>query len=50
MDADARLEGQIMVRELVKRMPRFEIDEAAGEWTISEFQIGWAKLPVRIAA
>jgi cytochrome P450 len=46
----ARLEGQIMIRELVKRMPRFEIDETAGEWTISEFQIGWAKLPVRIAA
>ena len=28
----------------------FEIDETAGEWSISEFQIGWVKLPVRIAA
>lgn len=43
----ARLEVQIMIRELLKRMPRFSIDEAAGEWAISEFQIGWTRLPLR---
>lgn len=45
----ARLEIQIMVRELLKRLPRFTIDEDAGEWATSEFQIGWTRLPVRLA-
>jgi cytochrome P450 len=44
----ARLEGQIMLREFLAAFPKFEIDEAAGSWAVSEFQIGWTKLPVRI--
>jgi cytochrome P450 len=46
----ARLEGQIMIRELLRRMPRFDVDEAAGFWSTSEFQVGWTSLPVRLAA
>lgn len=45
----ARLELQLMVRELLKRMPDFVIDEAAGQWAVSEFQIGWNHLPARRA-
>lgn len=44
----ARLEIQIMVRELLKRMPRYAINEQAGEWSVSEFQIGWTQLPIRV--
>jgi cytochrome P450 len=45
----ARLEIQIMVREFLRRMPRYRFDEA-GEWATSEFQIGWTRLPVTAAA
>ena len=46
----ARLEGQVMLREFLRAAPKFEIDEAAGHWAVSEFQIGWTQLPVRITA
>lgn len=46
----ARLETQIMIRELLKRLPRFTVEEAEGEWAVSEFQVGWTRLPVKIAA
>jgi cytochrome P450 len=46
----ARLEGQIMLREFLAAVPKFEIDEAAGNWAVSEFQIGWTRLPVRLTA
>lgn len=45
----ARLELQVMVRTLLARLPRFIVDEAAGHWIESEFQIGWARLPIRQA-
>jgi cytochrome P450 len=44
----ARLEGQIMLREFLAAVPKFEIDEAGGNWAVSEFQIGWTRLGVRI--
>jgi len=44
----ARLEGQIMLREFLAAVPRFEIDEAAGNWAVSEFQIGWTRLGARV--
>jgi cytochrome P450 len=44
----ARLEGQIMLREFLATFPNFEIDEQGGSWAVSEFQIGWTRLPVRI--
>lgn len=43
----ARLEGQIMLRELLPALDRFTIHPEEGEWPISEFQIGWTKLPIR---
>ena len=46
----ARLEGQLMLREFLKAFPRFEIDAAAGRKEVSEFQVGWTSLPVRILA
>jgi cytochrome P450 len=45
----ARLEGQVMLREFLANFPKFEIYEQAGAWAVSEFQIGWTKLPVRIS-
>ncbi len=44
----ARLEGQIMVRELLSAAPRFTLEPEAGDWAVSEFQVGWTKLPIRI--
>lgn len=43
----ARLEGQIMLRELLPALDRFTIHPEEGEWPVSEFQIGWTKLPIR---
>jgi cytochrome P450 len=43
----ARLEGQIMLRELLPALDRFSIHPEEGEWPVSEFQIGWTKLPIR---
>jgi cytochrome P450 len=44
----ARLEGQIMVRELLSRVRRFSIEPEAGQWPVSEFQVGWTSLPIQI--
>ena len=44
----ARLEGQIMLREFLSAVDEFTIEPEAGDWSISEFQVGWVKLPVRI--
>jgi len=44
----ARLEGQVMLREFLANFPKFEIDEGAGTWATSEFQVGWTRLPVRV--
>ena len=43
----ARLEGQVMLRELLPALDRFTIHPEEGEWPVSEFQIGWTKLPIR---
>ena len=42
----ARLELQILVRELLAVAGDYEIDVDGGEWAISEFQIGWTRLPI----
>ena len=42
----ARLEGRLIVEELLRRFPDYAIDEAAGERAVSEFQIGWVRLPI----
>lgn len=42
----ARLEARIMVEELLKRVPGYELDMDNAKKSISEFQIGWTKLPL----
>ena len=46
----ARLEARLIVEELLRRFPDYEIDEAAGQLSVSEFQIGWVKLPIIVHA
>lgn len=45
----ARLELQIMLREFLAAVDDFTIEPEGGDWAISEFQVGWVKLPVRIS-
>ena len=43
----ARLEGQIMIRELLASVGEYTVHPDEGEWPVSEFQIGWVHLPIR---
>ncbi len=42
----ARLEGRIMVEEVLRRIPDYEIDEANARRVISDFQLGWMEVPL----
>ncbi len=42
----ARLEGRIMVEEVLRRIPNYEIDEANTRRVISDFQLGWMQVPL----
>jgi cytochrome P450 len=42
----ARLEGVVMLRELLARYPRYEVDDAALAREASEFHVGWAAMPI----
>lgn len=42
----ARLEGKLLVEELIRAVPEYEVDEAACERPGSEFQIGYTALPI----
>lgn len=42
----ARLEGRLILEEVLRRLPEYEIDEAASVRATSEFQIGWVKMPI----
>jgi cytochrome P450 len=42
----ARLEGVTMLRELLARYPRYEVDDASLEREASEFHVGWAAMPI----
>jgi cytochrome P450 len=44
----ARLEARIMLQEFLARVPLYEVDLDRAERSISEFQIGWTKLPIKI--
>lgn len=44
----ARLEGRLIIEELLRRFPDYGIDEASGERATSEFQIGWVRLPITV--
>ncbi|HXY94111.1 MAG TPA: cytochrome P450 [Acidimicrobiia bacterium] len=43
----ARLEGVVMMRELLDRFPEYDVDDSALEREASEFQVGWAEMPIR---
>lgn len=42
----ARLEGVVMLQELLARYPRYDVDDTALEREASEFQVGWATMPI----
>jgi cytochrome P450 len=46
----ARLEGRVLLEEVLRRMPGYELDLDASERLHSEFFRGWAKLPLRVGA
>ncbi len=43
----ARLEGTVLVQELLARFPQYEVVEDGLEREASEFHVGWARMPVR---
>jgi cytochrome P450 len=45
----ARLEGIVLLRELLARVPEWEVDQAGIERLPSEFQIGDTAVPIRFA-
>ncbi len=44
----ARLEGVVMMRELLARFPDYEVDSSALEREASEFQVGWVTMPIAV--
>jgi cytochrome P450 len=42
----ARLEGRIMIEEVLRRVPDYEIDEPQASRVISDFQLGWMEVPL----
>lgn len=45
----ARLEGRILLEELLARIPSFELDESRAVMPPSDFQIGYIRLPLVIS-
>jgi cytochrome P450 len=46
----ARMEAQVTLRELLQRMPVYEIDFDAADYARTEYVRGWLRLPVRATA
>jgi cytochrome P450 len=46
----ARLEARIMLEEFLARVPNYEIDLDRAVRSVSEFQIGWTNLPLKVVA
>jgi len=44
----ARLEGRIMIEELLARIPGYEIDESNARRVASDFQLGWMEVPLLV--
>jgi cytochrome P450 len=42
----ARLEGRIMIEEVLRRIPDYEIDEKQARRVASDFQLGWMEVPL----
>ena len=45
----ARLEGRVLLEEVLRAMPDYELDETNARRLRSEFFRGWASLPIRFA-
>jgi hypothetical protein len=45
----ARLEGRVLIEEVLRRMPTYELDLASARRLHSEFFRGFAALPIRVA-
>ncbi len=45
----ARLEGRVLLEELLVRVPEYEIDVTHLERTPSEFQVGLAQMPLVVS-
>jgi cytochrome P450 len=45
----ARLEGTVMLQELLARHPRYEVDDTDLRREGSEFHVSWAEMPVVVA-
>jgi cytochrome P450 len=45
----ARLEGRVLLYELLQRLPEYEIDEASAVRPPSDFQVGYTSMPVVVA-
>jgi cytochrome P450 len=43
----ARLEGTVLVQELLARWPDYDVVQDALEREASEFHVGWARMPIR---
>ena len=43
----ARLEGVVLVQELLARSPEYDVVEDGLAREVSEFHVGWARLPIR---
>jgi len=43
----ARMEGRVMLEELLARIPEYDVDEASAERLESELFQGWKRLPLR---
>ena len=43
----ARMEGRVILEELLARIPEYDVDEASAERLESELFQGWKRLPIR---
>jgi cytochrome P450 len=43
----AKLEGRVLLEELLRRIPEYEVDRARSERLVTDFVQGWAKLAIR---
>ena len=46
----ARLEGVVLVQELLARFPGYDVVEDGLAREVSEFHVGWARMPVTVSA
>jgi cytochrome P450 len=44
----ARLEGRVLLEELLRRVPSYEIDESRSLMPPSDFQIGYTNMPILV--